>query len=184
MIASEIGTSMFVRRSASACERRREEGTTGINNGRQGDQGGEPVQQRPGGLAHIGARPDRDREQHDVAGGEAGNRHGAQQLFFGQCIGRAERRGIIGSGRIAKLIEGRDHLVTDVGRADHRQPAGGEVEARSLDARQTADLALDFLETTAAMDIVNHQIQLGPTGTGRHADSVGWLGKRLGAAWL
>src|SRR3546814_2526682 len=52
---------------------RTEENTARIDQHGQGDGGRDPVEQ----VAHIraGARPDRDRQEHDIAGSEAGHRH-------------------------------------------------------------------------------------------------------------
>src|SRR3546814_7815281 len=57
---------------------RTEENTTRIDQHGQGDGGRDPVEQ----VAHIraGARPDRDRQEHDIAGSEAGHRHCADEF--------------------------------------------------------------------------------------------------------
>jgi len=86
--------------SGRQCRQRRpEEGQAGIGDRRQGDQRRQPVHQVAGRRPHAFrvAGPHRDRQQHDVASGEAGDRHRPQQraLSFGRGIvrhGIVERR--------------------------------------------------------------------------------------------
>src|SRR3546814_5871599 len=60
-----------------------EENATRIDQNGQGDGGRDPVEQ----VAHIrlGARPDRDRQEHDIAGSEAGHRQGADEFKIGRA---------------------------------------------------------------------------------------------------
>ncbi len=72
------------------CQRRAEERPAGIGDGRQCDQRREPVHQVAGRDPHAldMARPHRDREQHDIAGGEPGHRHRAQQFALARVADR------------------------------------------------------------------------------------------------
>ena len=56
-------------------------------------------------VAHAGdvAGPDRDREQHDVAGGEAGDGDAAQQLALGPVVQRAQPVGVERHDAVAEL---------------------------------------------------------------------------------
>jgi len=53
---------------------------------RHGYQRRDPVEEIPGRRIHVAvaARPDRDRKQHDVPGGESRHGEAAQQLAIGR----------------------------------------------------------------------------------------------------
>ena len=72
---------MLVRLARIASQAERKNGSAGIGDDRNRDQRRDPVEQvaRAGRHALAWPGPDRDREQHDVAGGKARDRHGAQQ---------------------------------------------------------------------------------------------------------
>ena len=92
-------------------QRRAEERPPGIGDRRHGDQCGEPVQQAARGRAHaLGVPgPDRDREEHDVGGGEAGDGEAAQELRLAPGIECREPAGIERHDAVAEAGDDRRH---------------------------------------------------------------------------
>ncbi len=88
-----VGAPMAQRRSGGGEER-----PSGIGDRRHRDQRRDPVQQVARRRPHVVqqaadlAGPDADRQQHDVAGGEAGDRERTQQGAAGGVLRRRERR--------------------------------------------------------------------------------------------
>jgi hypothetical protein len=94
---------------------RAEERPAGIGDGGQCDQRRDPVEEIARRLVRAG--PDRDGEQHDVAGGEARDRHCRHQLAH---------------HRVALALGGGiDHVVVVAAGADGRRKIGGEPLAGS-----------------------------------------------------
>ena len=181
-----IGTSMLVRPRRSACQAEREERPAGIDDRRQRDQRREPVQQRTRRLAHaLGvAGPDRDRQQHHVAGGEARDRHGAQQLPLGRVLAGGELRRVVGNRAEAEVRKGPQQATGQLlGPAPgHREPPRGQVDARALDRRVGREGALDAAHAAAAMHAVDHQMQPMQPALGLHipVDDGDSLARRIG----
>ena len=76
---------------------------------------------RPTGLAG----PDADREQHDVAGGEAGHRERAQQGAAGGVLRGGERRGVERHQAVAERLDRADQAFGVRRRRRARPGAGG-----------------------------------------------------------
>ena len=83
-----------------------------IAHGRQRNQGGEPVKQRLHCRRHItgGARPDRNRQQHDVGRGKAGDARALQEGLIG-CALRIDRI----DGELCGLEAGAVQCVRQIG---------------------------------------------------------------------
>ncbi len=134
------------------------EGLPGIDHGRQRDQRRKPGEQTDEAGIHVAGAPGphRDRQQHDVHGGEAGDGDAPQQIFLAGGIGvglhgvdrrRSEanplkRRDQIGLGGAARLH-------------DHAQSLGGEVGTRASDPLDTERRPLDRANAAAAAHIVD-----------------------------
>ncbi len=158
------------------CPGRAEEDPAGIRQRRKGDGRGKPMEQiaRRG----LGARPDGDREQHDVSGGEAGNGQRANQ--FGKRAVLVRRRRVVQVGRIAQADQGLDQGGRRVaGTPMHRGPLGGQVDPRMRHARQGGQRLLDPLHASAAVDRRHGQIDLAQSGSGRPAGQPQLLPRRL-----
>ena len=145
----EIGTSILVSAVAQALPRRAEEDASGIGNGGKRDQRRNPVEQVAG--CRLRAGPDRNRQQHDVAGREAGDGERADQ--FRQGAVRCVRSHIVEMRFVAdpaqRLDEGRRRAI---GAPADRDPPGREIDPRLLDPRQGAERLFDLLDAAAAMD--------------------------------
>jgi hypothetical protein len=151
---------------AAAAQRspgRGEEWAPRIGDRRQRDQRREPVQQRPRRLAHAlrVPSPHRDREQHDVAGGKARHRHGAQELPLLAGIAGCERRRVVGHRPEAQLLEDADELGAEGRRAmpGEREPARREVDPRLVHRRLRAQRALDAAHAAAAVHALDHKVE-------------------------
>ncbi len=131
-------------------ECRAEEGLARIGNGRNGNQGGNEVEQVTGGA--LCASPYRDRQQHDVGGGKARNsqraHQGAQFTVVSLVHGLAE-----GHRRIAKVAQCRDTggRIGTVRQHGERKIAQAEIDPRRLDARHGGEAALDQRYAGTAM---------------------------------
>ena len=128
---------MLVRPARRATKRGAEERPSSVGDRRQGDQRLEPVEERAGGIAHAGrvAGPDRDRQQHDVAGREPGHGEAAQQF----ALGRGRPAPAAGRGRTARRYSRAPPPPAPAGcrararpASAMRQPARGQVHPRRL----------------------------------------------------
>ncbi len=79
---SEIGTSMLRRPEASAVRAERKNGCAGVEDRGERDERRQPVEQRLHGGVHVARepRPHRDRQQHDVGRGKAGDGEAPQEV--------------------------------------------------------------------------------------------------------
>ena len=143
-------------------QRALEEGASGIGGRGQRDQGREPVEEVARDRADVAAlaRPDRDRQQHDVHGGKA--RHGevAKQPPLLQRDAVALRRGQEWIGLEAQRGEFLDHALGPqraLGPFD-RDPLQGEVDARLQDRGVPAEPALDRMHAAGAADALHRQL--------------------------
>ena len=116
MTPSEIGTSMLSVPRAHRAQRAAEERLAGIGRRRQRDQRRQPVEEIARLRRHVGdvAGPHRHRQQHDVHGGEAGDREALQQPFGLRGSRRLRRVRLERMGAIADRVERLD----DLGRLD------------------------------------------------------------------
>ena len=130
------------------CEGRAQERPAGIDGGRQRDQRRDPVEEVAGfrlDAAGI-ARPDRDRQQHDVHHGKAGDGQRAQQFAPRRIGALAHIRRIEGMGPVA---EPRQHVDDPLGVRLLLPPVdgkavAGQVEAGLLDAGHERETMLDL----------------------------------------
>ena len=77
-------------------------------------------------MASLGARPDRDGQEHDVAGGEAGDRQAADEIAADRIAARGvEGRGVEGARGIAGALDRGEHGVGIAG-------SGVEVDADAM----------------------------------------------------
>ena len=146
-------------------ERAFEEGPAGIGGGRQGDQGGEPVEEvarRRVDVAAI-AGPDRDREQHDVHRGEAGDAEPAHQAAL---LGDGAILLPLRHERIGLEAE-HGELVDDRFRPQQRLPPFDrdalqrEIDAGAEDGGLAAKPALNRLHAAGTADAVDSQLHAG-----------------------
>ena len=140
-----------------------EEGPAGIGDGRQRDQGLEPVEEGAGGLPHARemAGPDRDRQQHDVAGGETRHRHRPQQLLLLAVVLALQPLGIVGHHPVAELAHDPGQRVAALGRTPpaQDQPPGGEIDAGGRDVGLAGEAPFDAGHAAAAMHPFHHEMQ-------------------------
>ena len=99
---------------------RAEEDAAGIDEARQGDRGRQPVEE----IARlgIGARPDGDRQHHDVAGGEARDRQRPHEFAQSAVLRRGV--GIVEMGLEARVVQGCDEAAAAPRRARRPSHAG------------------------------------------------------------
>ncbi len=171
---------------AEGAQGRAEEGLGGVGDGRQGDQRLEPVQERAGGIPHAGGvtGPDRDCQQHDVGGGEAGDGEAAQEHGLAQAVGGGEPVGVERDDAVAEAGHEPGQLVAASGlaRPAQRQPAGGEVDPAGLEAARMLERALDPPHAAAAMHALDQEVQCLEAARGlgaderHHVEAVGALG--------
>ena len=108
---------------------------------------------------HVGdvACPHRNRQQHDVHGGKAGDGEALQQPFGLRALVCVDALGRERMSLIAHVFYGLD----DRGRVDfivtpiHGKPALGEVEPRIDDARQFCQPSFDLADAAGAGDAVH-----------------------------
>ncbi len=145
-----------------------EEGLAGVAHDGKRDQRRDPVKQVAGLARHAAgrARPDRDREQHDVGGAEAGGGERADQPPFPRLRGGLRFVGRIGARRVTEPVEPGDHLRQGdrFGPGVDGQAMGGEVEARADDAGKGGDAPLDLAHAARAGGAVDGEHQ--PFGGG------------------
>ena len=115
---------------------------------RHRDQRRQPVEQvarRP-----VRARPDRNRQQHDVTGRKPGNGQRTHQLRQGLVLaGRAvvaQMRGV--AEAVERVHDRRLRVVAPA----HPHPLGRQVDARLLHAVEPAKRGFDRVDAAAAMD--------------------------------
>ena len=140
---------------AKRVPRRAEEDPAREDEGRNGDQRRKPVEQVAGRI--VRARPHRDRQQHDVPGGEARHRQSAdefrKQRVAASFVGLEQMRGIADA---AEHVCDRRCFAAIM----HRDAARRQVDARGDDAREPAQFALDLGDAGTAMRIGNRQVDL------------------------
>ena len=161
---------------AQGLQRRAEEGPPGPSQCRQGDQRREPVEQTAGlGRHAFGvARPDRQRQQHDIGRGETGDCHAADHLPFfrggpdrqafwhedrGVIAGSAQRgdeafAGTLAFGRVRSQC-----ADLRVAPADAHPPLG-QVRTGPIDSGQRREGPFDLRDAGAAMHAVHMQADL------------------------
>ncbi len=146
-------------------QRALEEGPAGIGGRRQGDQRREPVEEvarRRVDVAAI-AGPDRDRKQHDVHRGEAGDAEATHQAAF---LGDSAVLLPLGHEGIGLEAE-RAELVDDSFRPQKRlapfdrDALQREVDAGAEDGGLATEPALDRLHAAGAADAVDRQLHAG-----------------------
>ena len=142
---------------AQALPGRAEEDAARIGKGGQRDQRRNPVEQVAG--CGLRAGPDRDRQQHDVAGREARDgeradqfRHGAVFRIRGDIV---EMRFV--SDRPQGFDQWRRRAVSAP--ADRHAP-GREIDPRLLDSRQGTERLFDRLDAAAAMNGGDGEVSL------------------------
>ena len=145
---------------AAAAERRpggEEEDAAGIDDGRDGEDGRNHVKGLPG--AARGAGPDRDGQQHDVHGAEAGDGERLDQAGIFRIGGRGldgeGMGGIAGGGERADQIGRRGGGAPLHAGALHRQ-----VDAGMLDARQRHEASFDRGDAGGAVDAGHREVGL------------------------
>ena len=139
-----------------------EERHAGVSRARQRDQGGEPVKEvaRRGVRVGVGARPERDREQHHVHRRESRDAEAAQELRLSRLFdavdrGRRERMGGIAQG--LEALENRRRLERALVPLDGDALAR-EIDSRAAHARLLAEALLDRADAGAAMDAFDDQV--------------------------
>ena len=138
---------------AQAGHGRCEERLTGISYDRHGDRGGEEIEYPAQGR--IGAGPDSDGHQHDIARAEARHGHGADQPLAagGRRCGRSAS--FDHGRRVAQRrqrLDGRHRIGIPRGQR-HRDPPCGQVDPSRRYLRQLAERPLDRGDALAAADI-------------------------------
>ena len=107
------------------------------------------------------ARPDSDRQQHDVGHGETGHRQTAQQEFSFRIVFlrrhmRIERRGAIAEiGNLFGNVAGADRLPAPC----NGELAGRQIQPGVLNPGQRIQAAFDFGNAAAAFGAVNGELQ-------------------------
>ena len=154
-MASEIGTSMLSRRALERGERRPEKGLSRVSHGRESDQRRDPAEGDRQRRVHVARfpRPYRDRDQHDVHGGEPGHRHAPQQILLPRVVAcrscrfdrrrgeaRVLQRGDEVGGACPRLVVDDADAVSPTGRrAPSLRPEPSTRHARpSADSRRNA----------------------------------------------
>ena len=136
-----------------------------IGQRRQRNEHRQPVEQ----VARLGfgARPDRHRKQHDIAGGKARDRKRPDQ--FGQRAVIPGGIDVEQMGLEAHLFQGLDKRRRAAVRAPpHRHAFGRQVGARAFDARKPAKRLLDGPDTCATVDRGHGEVGLA-NAVGDHA---------------
>ena len=109
------------------------------------------------------ARPDRDREQHDVAGGEAGDRQAADEIAADRVAARGVEGGRIeGPGGIAGALDRGEHGV-GVARGGVEVDAdavAGEIGAGPGDAGESVEAVLDPADAGGAMHLRHEEVDV------------------------
>ena len=115
-------------------------------------------------------RPDGDRQQHDVGGGEARHRQRAQQpgillvVVAEAGLARVERAGHV--TQHAEPVDQRlrlDHAIL----IDHRDAAAGEVDAGRLHTGKCAEVGLDVRHGLRPVGLRHEEFDTLQTGAGR-----------------
>ncbi len=148
-----------------------EERPAGIGRRRQGDQRRGPMEEIARLRRDVGdvARPHRHRQQHDVHGGEAGDRQATQQAAH---LGRLLLLGTQRGEWIAVIADALQRLQ-DLRRHDravgpgHMQPAIGEIQPRFGHARQVPHRAFDTRDAGATGDTFDRQFHAERAVAGR-----------------
>ncbi len=148
---------------AQGGEGRAEEGLAGIGDGGQGDGRGQKVEQRARRLAHrtVMARPDGDREQHDVGRGEARDRQGAQEIARLAIVLRRDGERVVGRETEAERRH-QPGMGVGLGRRaapGERQAPRRQVHARLRDGRVAGQQALDQPDAGRAVESVDQQFE-------------------------
>ena len=150
---------------ADRLQRAVEKRPPGIGDGRQRDQGGEPVQKIARGvtLRPRRAAPKRDRDQHDVHRAERGDAEAAQQALLFRRLDAVELFRGEGIGGITEPLE---PVEDRAGRQRILVPLDGDALARQIDARAAdAALAAEALFNRAyagaAVDALDDEIHRG-----------------------
>ena len=92
---------------AKRMRRALEKRLAGVGRGRQGDEGGQPMEKVAGGRVRVavGARPERDRQQHDIHRAESRDAEAAQQPPFRLDLDAVEGLGRERIGGIAERLQ-------------------------------------------------------------------------------
>ena len=163
---------------------RTEERSAGIGDGRQGDGCRKPMEEGARRLAHgaVVARPDGDRQEHDIGGGKSRHPERAQQVARVAILAGVGRDDVVGGHLEA---EGRDKAGMGIGVLGRTTPAKRETPRREVhaspgDGRVACQQALDQPDAGGAVEAFDQQVQRGfvPAGDVRMAGEVGFQGLR------
>ena len=133
-----------------------EEDTSGIGQRRQRDQRGQPMEQVARGAVRTG--PDRDRQQHDVAGGKTCDRKRTDQ-FGERCVLRIGPD-VVEMRLVADVAQRRDEWRRHLGRPADGGALAGQVDAGGIDAGQGLKRGLDAMNAAAAVNARHRQVGL------------------------
>ena len=159
--ASEIGTSILRLPERSAARAERKNGRPAKMTAGVAIRGGQPVKQDAGRV--IGAGPDRDRQQHHVAGGESGDAKREQK--FAAALPVRGVQSALGVERAHVEAKVRDHARQGGGLGFtlmpvHRDALGRHVDPGADHAVAVFECGFDALDAAGAVHAVDHEVEM------------------------
>ena len=136
----------------------------GIDRSRHGNQGGNPMKQITGCPAHALkiSRPDRHRQQHDVAGGKTGDSQTTQQFLVARLGGLFKGGRVKWNNPVAHL-KNRTQQAIDIfnlARPRQAQPACGHIDPCRHDGSISLQKGFNQPDAGGTMNAIHHQMQV------------------------